>query len=404
MSRILLEESDLARLRARNGTAAYLNDNLIQAYLELIVNRSRSDPSLPKVLALDSFLMPKIFKDEGFGKNPFAYDVVLIPVCEVVAAEYFMPLKAFCANNCRENYSGYMDPCGKYLTPNHWTLIVLHARRGEIAYLDSLSRRNEHAVDKMSRFFQQLHLKATDQWINLTASFPSVPTQMNNFDCGLFMLKNAELLSWISKLAYRQSDITAFCSIVLKELTSQKLCDAPQSNVEPDNVWDFLQIPVPPSVYVPNIDAPSRVDAPSLVETPKAQNSWVLVTNPSRIPHWSPSMTSPAAETTKDVLPPPRRGSNDANDDECLAAPGECLLHSAFVAASAAETVMAPHYSDISDDNSWTERVAVKKESAATSAAHTASAPVKVESAAISAAPTVSATSESFQRFCLFCY
>lgn len=192
---------DLARLRP----GVWLNDEIVNAYLEMIASRNVKNDGLPKVRVINSFFYGKLF---GFNKaaggamydysrvrrwtrrfDVFSYDMMLIPINQ-------------------QNM--------------HWTLGVVNFKHKWVAHLDSMGKGGSPEVRKhLMRWVEdeandkgkQFHI---EQW-----SMPErqVPQQMNCDDCGVFLCKFADFLArgWPT-FTFTQKHINYFRSRIAHEL------------------------------------------------------------------------------------------------------------------------------------------------------------------------------------------
>ena len=156
---------DLAALEAPN----WLTDNIMNVYLELIVNRNSRNPKLPKVFAFNTFFVP-IYTARGYEHvrnwtkrdDIFAFDLLLIPVHEI----------------------------------NHWTIIIVDHRLKQIKYMNSMGRRNDGCLAMMLTYLNEESRNKkgsefnVDDWRLTTVQ--DLPQQKNNYDCGVFALKYAD--------------------------------------------------------------------------------------------------------------------------------------------------------------------------------------------------------------------
>lgn len=170
---------------------AWLNDEVINGYIEIVVNLAnkragrdkRSD--IPKVIAMNSFFY-KNLKEKGPpaiknwmrrknapGTDLLKVETLLIPICQA----------------------------------SHWTLAVVQPRLRTIEYLDSYGRYNKPIVANIKAFLKQELGVAyiEEEWKVLDTESP---TQKNGYDCGVFLLTNAECCSGgVNCNAYEEAEL-----------------------------------------------------------------------------------------------------------------------------------------------------------------------------------------------------
>lgn len=183
-------------LRAGEIAALYgdkwLNDNIINYYLQMIRQRSRekrasNTPGYLKVEIVNTFWYPKLATD-GFSSvsrwtrnaNIFDQDIVLVPV-----------------------HLG-----------NHWCLAVIDVRKKRVNYYDSLHAKNEYCLHLLRQFLIEESMDKKGQKLDISKwQFKCVedsPLQRNGHDCGVFLCITAEYLSRNAQLTFTQADISYF--------------------------------------------------------------------------------------------------------------------------------------------------------------------------------------------------
>ena len=75
--------NDMKSLQGKN----WLNDNIINFYMQIIVKRNKENDKLPSVCALSTYFYPKLLKEGYSGVerwtkklNLFSFDLILIPI------------------------------------------------------------------------------------------------------------------------------------------------------------------------------------------------------------------------------------------------------------------------------------------------------------------------------------
>ncbi|KFY12341.1 hypothetical protein V491_06826 [Pseudogymnoascus sp. VKM F-3775] len=174
------------------GQQAWLNDNIINAYVDMVVEhankkagRNQRDKT-PKVVAQSSFFYKKI-RDDGpqsvsrwmrrkraAGKNLLEVETMLIPV-----------------NNSA-----------------HWTMIVVSPKARTIEYLDSFGGSKDVFI-RNTKAWLAVELGSAwkeDDWRVLDTKSAR---QYNGYDCGVFAVTNAECVAGgVTTTSYDTDDMT----------------------------------------------------------------------------------------------------------------------------------------------------------------------------------------------------
>lgn len=195
--RLTLTRKDIHTLSHLN----WLNDEVINFYMNLLVERSRM-PSLPTVHAFNTFFYPKV-KSDGYSAvkrwtkkvDVFAMDLLLVPVHLGV----------------------------------HWCLAVVDFRKKTISYYDSMGGSNDEACRILLRYLKEecvdkrrVEFNASG-WVLGSKRSQDIPQQMNGSDCGMFTCKYADYISKDRPIRFSQKDMPYFRQLMTWELLHQKL-------------------------------------------------------------------------------------------------------------------------------------------------------------------------------------
>ena len=160
----------------------YLNDKVIDEYLQLIKKRNAED-GLLKVYPLTTHAYSWL--DGNFDQN---YDKV--------------------ASWCRD-----MMDTDIVLAPihkaDHWSLIEINIRTQTLSYYDSIygNRKRSNAPKVMKRFIEQ-YWRKMEKTIKLRVKvIENAPLQNNGYDCGVFVCQNAEKIARGALVNTRQADM-----------------------------------------------------------------------------------------------------------------------------------------------------------------------------------------------------
>jgi len=193
--KIQITVKDIGTLRGLN----WLNDEVINFYMQMIVTRSGKDNFCP-VYACTTFFYPKL-KDGGHASvkrwtkkvDIFSHAIILIPV-----------------------HLGM-----------HWCLATIDMQRKAITYYDSMGGNNKGCLKALAEYVKEEHQAKKgapldmSKWSQVIAS--DIPQQMNGSDCGMFTCKFAEYLSRRAKFTFSQRDMPYFRKRMVYEIVKNKL-------------------------------------------------------------------------------------------------------------------------------------------------------------------------------------
>uniref|UniRef100_A0A5S6Q7G9 ULP_PROTEASE domain-containing protein n=1 Tax=Trichuris muris TaxID=70415 RepID=A0A5S6Q7G9_TRIMR len=174
---------DLLTLRHHN----WLNDEVLNNYMDLIVNRSLAHPELPRVFAFSTFFYVTYLAHSYAGVrwftescNLFEHDLIIVPIYK----------------------------------SSHWALVVVDFRGKTVKYYDSLRHDGTVALKTVRAYLStesKVKRKTNMEFRHWTFGIDEAcPIQMNNDDCGVFVLAIAELLSRDKVLSFHQKHIRQF--------------------------------------------------------------------------------------------------------------------------------------------------------------------------------------------------
>ena len=191
ISGIAVTRADLETLDGLN----WLNDKIMDVYLNLVAKRSQEDSSLPRVYAFSVFLM-QVYAEHGYGNvrlwtqqvDLFSHDMLLVPV--------------------------HMK--------DHWCMTIVDLRLKQITYFDSMFDRNDGFLRKVLHYLRdEMMDKKNSQLVQedwLLTHSEDHPKQLNSSDCGVFALKFADYASRDLKLNFTQADIPYFRQRMIFEI------------------------------------------------------------------------------------------------------------------------------------------------------------------------------------------
>ncbi|KAI9295925.1 cysteine proteinase [Neoconidiobolus thromboides FSU 785] len=189
----------------------WLNDDVINRYLELIVENSEKQESKQLTIHRFTTYFFTTLVEQGYKKvarwtrktDIFKKDILLIPI---------------------------------NLNNAHWACAIVHFKRKRIEYYDSIPSTNSknHVVGILKSYLNEECMDKKkipfnfDEWTDYTPNL--IPQQMNGTDCGVFLLsfatclihpkfqKNREI-----QFPFNQNDIQYIRKRILYELLTEKL-------------------------------------------------------------------------------------------------------------------------------------------------------------------------------------
>ncbi|PIA17144.1 cysteine proteinase [Coemansia reversa NRRL 1564] len=173
-----------ARDMATLGAGKWLNDEVINFYMQLIITRSEKTPTLPRVHAFNTFFYSTLC-DKGYARvrrwtrriKLFDQDLLIVPVHLGV----------------------------------HWCCAVVDFRCKSIVYYDALLGDNPKCLRLLMNY---LHEESKDKQGNdfnedgwSMKCEKEIPRQHNGYDCGVFAIMFAEYLSRDAPLSFSQDNL-----------------------------------------------------------------------------------------------------------------------------------------------------------------------------------------------------
>ncbi|CAB3237686.1 unnamed protein product [Arctia plantaginis] len=173
-----IHRRDLQTLSGLN----WLNDEIINFYMNLLMQRSEERKDLPKVYATNTFFYPKLMQSGQAGLRRwtrkvdiFAHDLIIIPVHLGV----------------------------------HWCLSIIDFRAKKVSYLDSMGGRNQACLDALMQYLRDEHQDKKGAPFDDSGwkaeCLKDIPQQMNGSDCGMFACTFAEFSSRGAAYSFSQA-------------------------------------------------------------------------------------------------------------------------------------------------------------------------------------------------------
>lgn len=191
-----ITRKDLMTLKGRD----WLNDEVINSYMNLICERAKNDNSLPKVYAFNTFFYPTL-SSKGYASvkrwtrkvDIFAHEIILVPV-----------------------HLGA-----------HWCLAVIDFTNKLLEYYDSMGGSNDRCLDELSEYICEESLDKRKEEFDFSEwhfiNRDDIPQQMNGSDCGMFTCKFAEFASRRAQISFTHQHMPYFRKRMVYEICRQKL-------------------------------------------------------------------------------------------------------------------------------------------------------------------------------------
>lgn len=199
---INLRRDDLTTLNWERP--AWLNDNIINVYMEMINKRSRDNPNLPPVFCFNTYMVLKL-RAENYDYKGVKNWTKRAKVDIFAMSKVFFPVHMV----------------------NHWTLVIVHMDEKKIEYFDSLRGTDANVLYCVQKYIFDEHLYKKGKLFNDNGwrfEIAQGPQQSNNSDCGVFICGYIDILATNYPMFMDQRYMTLFRKKMLCELTSGHMC------------------------------------------------------------------------------------------------------------------------------------------------------------------------------------
>lgn len=178
----------------------WLNDEVINFYMELIADRCKENKSLPKAHGMNTFFLQRLL-DNGYSGvrrwtrkvDIFSYDVIMIPVHKRV----------------------------------HWCMAIIHFKDKAIRFYDSMGAPDNDVLNHLEAYLQEESLDkkrvAFDNTGWTKENMRGIPQQENGSDCGVFSCMFAEFVSRNRPIVFTQQHMQYFRQRMVYEICNGKL-------------------------------------------------------------------------------------------------------------------------------------------------------------------------------------
>ncbi|XP_047314973.1 ubiquitin-like-specific protease ESD4 [Impatiens glandulifera] len=187
---------------------AWLNDEVINVYLELLKEREKREP--------EKFLKCHFF-------NTFFYKKLL-------NAKTPSDFKSLGRWTTHRKLGYHLVDCDKIFIPVHkeihWCLAVINKKDQKFQYLDSLGGTDSRVLNILAKYYVEEVKGKSGQDIDVSKwkkeFVKDLPAQENGFDCGVFMIKYIDFYSRGVGLCFKQEDMPYFRLRTAKEILRLK--------------------------------------------------------------------------------------------------------------------------------------------------------------------------------------
>lgn len=179
----------------------WLNDMVINFYMELLVERSKQNENLPKVYSMNTYFF-KSLMERGYVAvqrwtrkvDIFAYDVILVPVNE---------------------------------DEIHWCLAAIDLKQESIKYYDSMGSLDGIVPYILRDYLLAESLNKKKKTLNMEnwqmENVQNIPQQEFEGDCGVFMCVYSEMLSCNKPFSFTHEDVRYYRKKIIFEICNGKL-------------------------------------------------------------------------------------------------------------------------------------------------------------------------------------
>ncbi|XP_068608254.1 sentrin-specific protease 2 [Brachionichthys hirsutus] len=202
--KLRITQRDLSTLRE----GSWLNDEIINFYLNLVMERSSGGAAALKVYSFSTFFFPKLRSGGGVQEGGhaavrrwtkavdlFLYDLILVPLHLGV----------------------------------HWAMAVIDFKSKTVKSYDSMGRRHDDICSVLLLYLQEEHKikrgRELDgfRWAVGSTRVTEIPQQSNGSDCGVFACKYADYIAKGRPLTFKQCHMPLFRKLMIWEILNQKL-------------------------------------------------------------------------------------------------------------------------------------------------------------------------------------
>ncbi|XP_037342159.2 sentrin-specific protease 2 [Pungitius pungitius] len=201
--KLRITQRDLATLQE----GGWLNDEVINFYLSLVMERCSGEAAGLKIYSFSTFFFPKLRGGGQAGGHTavkrwtkavdiFLYDLVLVPLHLGV----------------------------------HWAMAVIDFKSKTVKSYDSMGQRHDDVCSLLLLYLKEEHKVKrgreldSPKWTVGSLRATEIPQQRNGSDCGVFVCKYADYIAKGRPLSFKQCHMPVFRKVMIWEILNQKLC------------------------------------------------------------------------------------------------------------------------------------------------------------------------------------
>lgn len=178
----------------------WLNDEVINFYMELLGERSRLNEKLPKVHGMNTFFLKRLLENGYAGVRRwtrkvdiFAHDIIPVPVHKGI----------------------------------HWCMAIIHIKNKTIKYYDSMGAPNNGALNALADYLKSESLDKKKVELDMSKwkleNVRNIPQQENGSDCGVFSCMYAEFVTRNRPIVFTQANMQYFRMKMVYEISSGQM-------------------------------------------------------------------------------------------------------------------------------------------------------------------------------------
>ncbi|KAM8917076.1 sentrin-specific protease 2 isoform 2-T2 [Spinachia spinachia] len=200
--KLRITQRDLATLQE----GGWLNDEVINFYLSLVMERCSGEAPGLKIYSFSTFFFPKLRGGGQAGGHTavkrwtkavdiFLYDLVLVPLHLGV----------------------------------HWAMAVIDFKSKTVKSYDSMGQRHDDVCSLLLLYLIEEHKVKkgreldSPKWTVGSVKATEIPQQRNGSDCGVFVCKYADYMAKERPLSFKQCHMPVFRKLMIWEILNQKL-------------------------------------------------------------------------------------------------------------------------------------------------------------------------------------
>ncbi|XP_040916384.1 sentrin-specific protease 2 isoform X2 [Toxotes jaculatrix] len=202
--KLRITQRDLATLQE----GGWLNDEVLNFYLSLVMERCSSEAAGLKVYSFNTFFFPKLWGGGGGqagghaavkrwtkAVDLFLYDLILVPL-----------------------HLGF-----------HWAMAVIDFKSKTVKSYDSMGQRHDDICSHLLLYLKEEHKAKkgreldSAKWTIGSLRATEIPQQKNGSDCGVFACKYADYIAKGRPLTFKQCHMPLFRKLMIWEILNQKL-------------------------------------------------------------------------------------------------------------------------------------------------------------------------------------